>query len=214
MSRPNKGVYFLSMARLVSSRATCCRRSVGCVITNERGHVLSTGYNGVAAGQPHCGDQIVVGYASVPENPRPEHWQDEARFYFDRANSIYPELQSSMKGLVTRSSVGPSTVVDQVKVSVVQRPNACDGAMSPSGTNLDACKAIHAEQNALIQCNNVWAIDTVYVTVSPCVTCTKMLLNTSCKRIVFSELYPQPAAEELWTSSGREWVNASNEELI
>ena len=80
----------------------------------------------------------------------------------------------------------------------------CNGSDSPSGTNLDGCNALHAEQNALLQCHDVWSIDTAYVTASPCFTCTKLLLNTSCKRIVFIEDYPH-GAEELWTSAGRVW---------
>lgn len=82
---------------------------------------------------------------------------------------------------------------------------ACHGARSPSGTNLDACKAIHAEQNALLQCKDVEAIVACYTTTSPCVTCTKLLLNTGCQTIYYNEEYPQPQAKELWTSTGRFW---------
>ena len=80
----------------------------------------------------------------------------------------------------------------------------CSAANAPSGTNLDGCNAIHAEQNALLQCNDVWSIDTAYVTASPCLTCTKLLLNTSCKRIIFLEEYPH-GSEALWLSAGRIW---------
>lgn len=44
----------MAMALVVSRRATCHRRRVGCVLTNARGHVLATGYNGVASGMMHC----------------------------------------------------------------------------------------------------------------------------------------------------------------
>ena len=84
-------------------------------------------------------------------------------------------------------------------------PHACAGAWSPSGTNLDACQAIHAEQNALLQCRDIYQIHTAYVTASPCVTCCKLLLNTSCERIVFVEEYPHSAARELWEGAGRLW---------
>jgi dCMP deaminase len=87
--------------------------------------------------------------------------------------------------------------------------HACSGAASPSGTNLDACEAIHAEQNALLQCHDVFDIHTCYVTASPCVTCTKLLLNTGCQRIVFVEEYPQPEAGRLWKKSHRQWLHVS-----
>lgn len=143
--RPSKDEYFLEMAKLVARRSTCLRRNVGAVAVNSRGHVLSTGYNGVAAGISHCNH----------EDP------------------FHPEGY----------------------------PFACDGAHAPSGTNLDGCQAIHAEQNMLLQCRNVWEIEAVYCTASPCLTCVKLLLNTSCQRIVFSEKYPHGEAQKMWENS-------------
>ncbi len=86
--------------------------------------------------------------------------------------------------------------------------HACPGAQSVSGTNLDGCHAIHAEQNALLQCRDVWEIETCYTTTSPCVTCVKLLLNTSCQRIVFNEEYINLDAKGIWEGAGREWVKS------
>ncbi len=70
---------------------------------------------------------------------------------------------------------------------------------------LDGCHAIHAEQNALLQCRDVYSIHSCYTTVSPCMTCMKLLLNTGCERIIFTEEYVQPEAARLWQSAGRLW---------
>lgn len=78
----------------------------------------------------------------------------------------------------------------------------CPGANYRSGDGLDACEAIHAEMNALLQCSDQHAIDVVYCTLAPCVTCVKLLLNTSCGRIVFLDDYNHvhmTAAEKRWT---------------
>ena len=158
--RPSRDEWALKLALLTAQRTTCCRRQAGCVLLNSRGHVLATGYNGVAAGLPHCNHVEHVECATVGE---PE-----------------PKLVKTF-------------------------PHACAGAWSPSGTNLDACQAIHAEQNALLQCRDIYQIHTAYVTASPCVTCCKLLLNTSCERIVFVEEYPHSAAKELWEGAGRLW---------
>lgn len=150
--RPNLDNYFIRMAALVASRSTCLRRSVGCVLVNERGHVLATGYNGVAAGQPHCNDEVPL--VKFGEN----------------------EVQ-------------------------VKYPNACIGADAETGEHLDECQAIHAEQNALLQCRDVWAIQTCYTTTAPCIHCVKLLLNTSCRIIVYSEVYDEKALR-LWEAAG------------
>lgn len=81
---------------------------------------------------------------------------------------------------------------------------ACPGWSLPPGQ--DSCEAIHAEVNALLQCRAVQEIDTAYVTLSPCKSCVKLLLNTSCRRIAFLEEHTLPEARELWvTKAGREW---------
>lgn len=83
----------------------------------------------------------------------------------------------------------------------------CAGAEQPSGQGLELCEALHAEQNALLQCRDVWEIDTVYCTTAPCVTCVKLLLNTSARRIVFVESYPHAdAAKRLFLlRGGSQW---------
>lgn len=162
--RPSRDAWGLSLAALTAARATCLRRSVGCVLLNARGHVLATGYNGVAAGMPHCNQGAPA--ASV---------------------HCFPG--------------GSIVTYDQVDY-----PHACSGARAASGTNLDGCQAIHAEQNALLQCRDVYSIETACVTASPCISCVKLLLNTSCRRIIFGEEYPHPASKELWMGAGREWL--------
>lgn len=72
----------------------------------------------------------------------------------------------------------------------------CEGATAPSGESLDKCLAVHAEQNALLQLrSNDWL--TAYLTVTPCITCSKMLANSRVKRIVANCEYTQSLAVEI-----------------
>lgn len=54
-NRPSWREYFLSMATVVSTRATCPRKSVGCVLVRDN-RILVTGYNGSIPGGEHCTD--------------------------------------------------------------------------------------------------------------------------------------------------------------
>ena len=51
--RPSWDTYFMQIAHLVATRATCPRRSVGAIVVKEK-HIVATGYNGAPAGLPHC----------------------------------------------------------------------------------------------------------------------------------------------------------------
>jgi dCMP deaminase len=45
--------YFMEIAAVIATRATCDRKHVGAVIVRDR-IILSTGYNGSIRGMPHC----------------------------------------------------------------------------------------------------------------------------------------------------------------
>ena len=81
----------------------------------------------------------------------------------------------------------------------------CPGVGQASGKGLELCQAIHAEQNALIQCKFPDSIHTVYCTTSPCMHCVKMLGATSAIRIVFVDEYPHSEAKQYWEGLGRKW---------
>lgn len=47
--------YFMDIAKVAATRATCDRKHVGAVLVRDR-TILSTGYNGSPKGMPHCDD--------------------------------------------------------------------------------------------------------------------------------------------------------------
>lgn len=54
MARSSWNVYFMELARMVAKRSTCDRAYVGCVLVNKDHRIISTGYNGSIANNPHC----------------------------------------------------------------------------------------------------------------------------------------------------------------
>lgn len=77
------------------------------------------------------------------------------------------------------------------------------------GTRAEMCRAVHSEQNAVIQCA-VYGVSsegsTMYITNQPCTICTKMLINAGIKRIVYENPYPDEYAMSLLKESGVELV--------
>ena len=80
----------------------------------------------------------------------------------------------------------------------------------PSGTRHEICRAIHAEQNAIIQAGthgiNING-GTLYCTHSPCILCAKMIANAKIKRVVMSIEYPDETFKELFKEAGIEYVS-------
>ena len=57
----------------------------------------------------------------------------------------------------------------------------------PSGERHELCRALHAEQNAIIQAATLGqSIEgaTIYITHQPCIICAKMIINAGISRIV------------------------------
>lgn len=55
MTRPSWDEYFMSIAELVGSRATCDRGRSGCITVRDN-RILTTGYVGAPSGLPSCDD--------------------------------------------------------------------------------------------------------------------------------------------------------------
>jgi len=72
----------------------------------------------------------------------------------------------------------------------------------PSGTRLETCTAVHAEQNALIQAGTNSKGSTMYSTIVPCPICARMVLNAQVARVVYIDDYSDLAGIELLKQAG------------
>lgn len=76
---------------------------------------------------------------------------------------------------------------------------------------------LHAEANAITKVartNNSSDNATLYVTTSPCIECSKLIIQAGIKRLVFSELYRMNDGIELLKRSGIECVYIPKETFI
>ena len=74
-----------------------------------------------------------------------------------------------------------------------------------SGTKLELCSAVHAEQNAIAQAAKLGvSVDgaTLYCTHQPCVICCKMIINSGIKRVVYRYGYPDEFSIKLFAEAG------------
>lgn len=75
----------------------------------------------------------------------------------------------------------------------------------PSGQRQELCRALHAEQNVIIQAG-IHKVDlagaTIYVVNHPCVICSKMLISVGVKEVVIKESYPDELAKKMLKEAG------------
>ena len=61
-----------------------------------------------------------------------------------------------------------------------------------SGTGLEECLCVHAEQNAICQAAR-YGVNisgaTIYITISPCLTCAKLIINSGIAEVVYGGDY-------------------------
>ncbi len=76
--------------------------------------------------------------------------------------------------------------------------NCCDGGCErchsnvPSGSGLGECICSHAEENSITQAAYHGISTkgaTIYVTLSPCLMCSKMIINAGIREVVYDEEY-------------------------
>lgn len=85
-------------------------------------------------------------------------------------------------------------------------PNCDEGgcprcnSFAESGSNLEECLCSHGEENAIVQAAyhgiRIQGA-TLYCTLSPCLICTKMIINAGLKEVVYNKDYPLSGASKL-----------------
>ena len=104
--------------------------------------------------------------------------------------------------LATGYNGAPSGVKDCLELGCLR-----DEMNIPSGTRQEICRGIHAEQNVIIQAS-LHGISlegsTIFATHTPCILCTKMLVNARIRRFISFGKYNDNAFVDLFKEAGIE----------
>jgi len=133
-----------------------------------------------------------------------EYFLDVARLVAKRATclrrSVGAVLVKDKRILATGYNGAPSGLKHCVDVGCMRQK-----LKIPSGERHELCRALHAEQNALIQAS-LYGISVkgskLYATCQPCVICVKMLINAGIKEIVIAGGYPDKMAADFLKEAG------------
>jgi len=164
-------IVYMNVAKNISTLSYAIRNKVGCIIVSEDGQILSQGFNGTPTGFNN--------ECEIPE-------------------CIYGENHCAITGKLKR---------DQLSLKF------CNNILSNDSKNKYRCnfldmktkpEVLHAESNAISKCakhRSSTLNSTMYVTLSPCIDCAKLIIQAGIKRLVFSELYRNQDGLELLKKS-------------
>jgi len=127
-----------------------------------------------------------------------------------RRHKVGAVIVKNKRILTTGYNGAASGVKDCLELGCLREANKI-----PSGERHEVCRAIHAEQNAIIQAGlhgvNIEGA-TIYCTHPPCILCAKMMANAQVRRYVTYGEYPDEGAKQLLNEIGIGLVKLSKPE--
>jgi len=180
----------MKTALLWSEKSYCKRRKVGAVLSSSDGRILATGYNGTISGLPN----ICEDYKQIDE------CNDENNIIICpkcNGEGKFEIIENYLLG--SPGSEGLMSVYDEDICPV------CNGKGKVCNELVTNEFVLHAEQNIIAYCakNGIAMKDTIlYVTLSPCKTCAKLIIQSGIKRVVYKDEYRDVSGIEFLSKNG------------
>lgn len=202
---PSDDELCMHLAYSMSCMSTCLSRRVGAVIIGPQGYILGAGWNDVGEGQIGCGLRRISDYKA---NIFPVITKE-------LKSDFYQVLEDHDSQYVCYKDLVSKTLVRN-KIAALQNERDCsEGCVSKLGRKLsikrlEYCRALHAEENALLQLAKIGGQPikggTIYTTSFPCELCAKKIYQTGISSIVFTEPFPESISENVFLQDGSFYI--------
>jgi len=189
--QPTYKELYMHIAYAVSLKSSCNKRHVGAIIVSAgipESYVLATGCNDVPIGAPICAE---LGGRSNPQFCA----KDDYELQTLRTMKFCPGCGAKME-LSSIETVG-------------FRCPKCNKRLPRDftpGKLLDLCRAVHAEESAILQAVKLGSSSLngaeLYTTTFPCLLCCKSVINAGIKKIVYREPYPMDESIKMLRDCG------------
>lgn len=188
----------MHLAYSMSLMSTCISRKVGAVIIGPKGYILGAGWNDVNSGKIGCGLRNKRDYLKdefpITSNEFKDKFMQQLENFTDNQSICYKDIMSKLhlQKQLSKAKID-SQKIDEINDIV-------------SIKRLEFCRALHAEENAILQIANVGgnsiAGSSIYTTTFPCELCAKKIYQTGIKTIYYTEPYPDSISEEVFLKDG------------
>jgi len=164
---------FIETAILSSEMSFCKRRKVGAILTKDT-RIISNGWNGTVSGEDNCceedyGDlsEIEIAYIDFKED------QEKEAQLFCKESDLTLESFSKKKNKIEVKYRRPQF---RTKQSVVHAEANAIAYAAKAGLKTEDC--------------------TLYVTLSPCMNCSNLIIQAGIKEVIFKESYRDSSGVE------------------
>jgi dCMP deaminase len=171
----------MDTAKIWSNESYCDRKKVGAVIAQDS-RIISTGYNGTISGAENCCENEIIDKVVICS-------ECKGQSFWDREDN----------GIPFKHCTTCDTKVFEKDFIYKEVPRL-----------VSKNTVVHAEANAIMfAAKNGIKTDgcTLYVTMSPCVECGKMIIQSGIKRVVYSESYRITDGIDFLKEHGVEVIN-------
>ena len=182
---PSADETFMNMAYMLSLRSTCISRQVGAIITGESGYIVGAGWNDVSEGQIGCGLR----------------WRTDCKELDNEILPLHPSFEEEFRRKIVNNDSDDTNLLEESFCFKDEYAN-----FEEKSNTLQYCRALHAEENAILQTAKIGGIGlknaTVYTTTFPCELCAKKIYQVGIERVVYVEPYPKSISEEVFFKDG------------
>lgn len=168
---------YLRIAKIWAENSYAVRSKVGAIIVKD-GMIISDGYNGTPKGFDNCCE------ICEPQEGCQKRYMEEFPYSIGCQGELHSTVENGIAKLVCKYS------------------DVCKFAKLTTKPEV-----LHAEANAITKlAKSINSSDgaTLYVTMSPCLECAKLIIQAGIKRVVYEEEYRKTDGIELMKKAGIE----------
>lgn len=218
-TKPTTEEMFMNMAYTMALKSNCISRKVGAVIEGAKGYLVGAGWNDVGEGQISCGLRKIkdlrmseyTPYVKAIKSKQGNEEQSDAEVlyklvqYYGDDNCCF-----CMKDELSKAEIS-LRVSTAASDGIVENSNIEALSAKIKVKRLEFCKALHAEENAIIQSAKIGGMGLkdakIYVTTYPCELCAKKIHQAGIAEIIYVEPYPKALSKDLYLSDGARKVD-------
>jgi deoxycytidylate deaminase/dephospho-CoA kinase len=210
---------YMTMAYAESQRSSCLKRKVGCVIASisqhdvqdkaikDTAHAISSGCNEVPVGTKPC---VFSEFEKCYRDYLFELQADKIKHCPSCGLQITKPL-ATCRGCGTAINTYRKACPSCKKEIDIHYKCKCGSDifkdyLTSGGKLLDMCKALHAEENALIYLTKRGILNSdelvLYTTTFPCNLCANKIVTAGIKKIVYADPYTMEEAKKTLTTGG------------